>query len=108
MSFTLLSIDLDCEKNKDENPVYRIWLDGCLIVERSYWPDVDSHYIQEQLSFIDDDQEHCLQLEQVSSSGSVKIKSIKTHDGDTLESLDDSVCAVKIDNNTVSFKTPIR
>jgi len=46
-------------------PAYRIWVDGELMCERSFWPDPDKNIIRETVVLALEDGEHEMVLEQV-------------------------------------------
>jgi len=80
----MLSILVACEKTYvDVDPSYRIFIDDVLLVERVFWPTVPLHWIEERLTFEDDDQMHCGRIETVDSdAGTVGIVSLQCLDGD--------------------------
>ena len=49
-------------------PIYRLWLDGELICERSFWPNPDKHIIRETVIVELEDGQHEMILEQVDAS----------------------------------------
>jgi hypothetical protein len=49
-------------------PVYRLWIDGELICERSFWPNPDKHIIRETVIVALEDGQHEMILEQVDAS----------------------------------------
>lgn len=108
MSFTLLSIDLKChKKHEQDQPAYRLWLDGRLIVERRFWPSAE-RMIQEQLTFSDDDQDHCISLENVTEHNMITVQSVKSYNGDDLEKINPDDIDLHLDCNSITFKTPKR
>lgn len=108
MSFTLLSIDLKCHKkhNRDQ-PAYRLWLDGYLIVERRFWPNSEK-LIQEQLTFLDDNQLHQITVENVTEPSLVTVQSVKSYDGDDLAKISPDSLELEYNKDAISFKTPMR
>ena len=70
---TIVCMNIRCSKTyASVHPVYRIFLDGQLIVERRFWPETPDFYIQEQLTLSNSD----------GSTHSVKIKNVFTDRGE--------------------------
>jgi len=49
-------------------PVYRLWVDGELMCERSFWPNPDKQIIRETVIVALDQGDHMMKLEQVDAS----------------------------------------
>jgi hypothetical protein len=49
----------------DPPPVYRIFLDQQLVVERRFWPETPDYYIQEQLTLTNDNTKHTINIKNV-------------------------------------------
>lgn len=49
-------------------PVYRLWVDGELMCERSFWPNPDKHIIRETMMVELEDGQHEMVLESVDAS----------------------------------------
>ena len=49
-------------------PIYRLWVDGELMCERSFWPNPDKHVIRETVVLALTEGDHMLKLEQVDAS----------------------------------------
>ena len=53
----------------DHLPVYRLWVDGELMCERTYWIDANTHFIKEQIIVeLEDSLPHTLELERVTGT----------------------------------------
>lgn len=90
MSYTLVYLDIHCDKNNNkQHPVYRIFLDDQLIVERRFWPDTPDYFIQEQITLKDDGALHNIWVKNVFvDRGKIRLKSVNFFDGDTRKSLE--------------------
>lgn len=89
MSFTVVCIDIRCSKtSNDVDPVYRVFLDEHLVVERKFWPTAPDYYIQEQLTLCDDNQQHSVRVKNVfADRGEIYTHDITFFDGDTRAAL---------------------
>lgn len=85
MSYTVLALDFVCDKTqKDRFPIYRVYIDDVLIVERKFWPDSPLNFIQERFTFEDDDKTHTCRFENVDLElGTVSLQRAKLVDGDS-------------------------
>lgn len=62
-------------------PVYRLWVDGELMCERSFWPNPDKHIIRETMVVLLEQGEHEMMLEQVDASlGNTTLEQLMTTD----------------------------
>lgn len=89
MSYTVVCLNVYCTKTADgRDPVYRIFFDDQLIVERRFWPDTPDYFIQEQITIQDNDAEHSIWVKNVfGNRGKIKVDSVKLFDGDTRKPL---------------------
>ena len=63
---TVVCINVRCNKiTVDPPPVYRVFLDQQLVVERRYWPATPDYYIQEQLTLTNDGSKHTIKIKNV-------------------------------------------
>ena len=63
---TIVCMNIRCNKIvADPHPVYRIFLDGQLVVERRFWPETPDYYIQEQLTLTDDNNSHNIKIKNI-------------------------------------------
>lgn len=63
---TVVCVNIRCNKIVAEPaPVYRIFLDQQLVVERRFWPTTPDYYIQEQLTMANDSSGHSIQIKNV-------------------------------------------
>ena len=101
MSFTIVCVDIRCNKNSNcVDPVYRVFLDDHLVIERKFWPTTPDYYIQEQLTMKDDNQTHSIRVKNVfEDRGEIYVHDVKFVDGDTRAALnieclsqDDAYC----------------
>ena len=85
MSYTIACLNVMCVKNTDKrDPVYRIFLDDQLVIERRFWPETPDYFIQEQITLQDDDAEHSIWVKNVfGDRGRIGVQSVKFFDGDT-------------------------
>jgi hypothetical protein len=90
MSYTIACLNIHCVKTASEHdPVYRIFLDDQLIVERRFWPDAPDYFIQEQITLQDDDAEHSIWVKNVfGDRGRIRVHEVNFFDGDTRKPLD--------------------
>ena len=104
MSYTVVYLDIHCDKNNNEqHPVYRIFLDDQLIVERRFWPKTPDNFIQEQITLQDDDALHNIWVKNVfNDRGKIRVKSVNFFDGDTRKPID---LAVENLTGRYTFKT---
>ena len=107
MSHTIVAVDVYCEEKTETHPVYRIFLDGQLVIERIFWPVRDEFFIQEQLTMENDGTEHIINIDNVFGEfGKIKVKKVKFLDGNDkkvikLRSITDS-------QGTIKFTLPKR
>lgn len=89
MSYTVVCLDIHYVKSLVENdPVYRVFLDDQLVIERRFWPNSEEFYIQEQLTITDDENEHSIYAKNVfPDRGRIKIKKVSFFDGDSKKPL---------------------
>lgn len=89
MSYTKVKLDVICHKLAKQDPVYRLYLDGVLVVERKFWPEAPIYRIQEHLTLVDDDRQHSIKIENVYPHlGDVTMYEIQFVDGDDNEKID--------------------
>jgi len=63
---TVVCMDVRCNKlTVDPPPVYRIFLDNQLVVERRFWPETPDFLIQEQLTLTNLGSEHTIRIKNV-------------------------------------------
>lgn len=63
---TIVCMNIRCNKIvADPAPVYRIFLDQQLIVERRFWPETPDYYIQEQLTLTNNNSSHSIKIQNV-------------------------------------------
>lgn len=106
MSHTVLSITVACEKTYVEvDPRYRIFIDNVLLVERMFWPTVPLHWIEERLTFYDDNQSHTGRVEIVDpKQGEISIVHLQCFDGDSDQPLQEqNIWLDPMDSNKFSF-----
>lgn len=89
MGFTVVCIDIRCSKNSAaEDPVYRIFLDDQLVIERRFWPTTPDYYIQEQLTLHNTDAQHSIRIKNVfEDRGEIYVHDVTFFDGDTRDAL---------------------
>lgn len=105
MSFTIACIDVIGIKTKDD-PVYRVFVNDQLVVERAFWPDAPDYFIREQLTFFDNEQTYRIKVKNVfEDRGSIRVGNIKFIDGDTNELVD---ITAKKQNDVYTFTLPKR
>ena len=82
-------MDIRCNKIvADQPPVYRIFLDQQLVVERRFWPDTPDYYIQEQLTMINDGTAHHVQIKNVfNDRGEIFLHDVKFLNGKNKETI---------------------
>lgn len=86
MKYTLVCIDVRCDKTSRASPVYRLYLDNILIIERKFWVETPLYFIQDQLTVYNDNEYHTVRLENVRPElGNVFISKVKSFDADTQE-----------------------
>jgi len=101
MSHTIVAVDVYCEEKTETHPVYRIFLDGQLVIERIFWPVRDEFFIQEQLTMENDGKPHNISMVNVSEEfGKLKVKKFKFLDAESKKksntnSTPDGIGAVK-------------
>jgi hypothetical protein len=85
MSYTIVCVDIRCSKQSiDVDPLYRVFLDDHLVVERRFWPTTPDYYIQEQLTMLDDNCTHSIQIKNVfEDRGEIYVHDVTFVDGDT-------------------------
>jgi hypothetical protein len=85
MEFTVVCVDVRCNKNfNDRDPIYRIFLDDHLVMERRFWPTTPDFYIQEQLTLHNDNCEHTLRIKNVfPERGEIYVHNLNFFDGTT-------------------------
>jgi hypothetical protein len=80
-------INIRCNKLiKEIPPVYRIFLDNQLVVERKFWPKTPDYFIQEQLTLLknNNNTEHSITVKNVfEDRGDVFVHEINFFNGDT-------------------------
>ena len=63
---TIVCVNIRCNKIvADPPPVYRIFLNEQLVVERRFWPETPDYYIQEQLTLTNDNNSHSIKIKNV-------------------------------------------
>jgi len=89
MSYTVVCLDIYCTKISGRNdPVYRLFFNDQLIMERQFWPKTPDHYIQEQIMVEDNDTECSIWVKNMfSDRGRIRVDSVKLLDGDTRKPL---------------------
>lgn len=104
MSYTVASIKINANKvNENIDPVYRIFLDDQLIIERKFWADASKNSVLEVLTFDDDDKEHKIKIKNVfPDRGTFEFNKIEFSDGDNNENIDVEYTFV---DNVYTFKT---
>jgi hypothetical protein len=107
MSHTVVCLNIYCTKTADgRDPVYRLFLNDQLVVERRFWPKTPNNFIQEQITLNDNDTKCNIWLKNVfGNRGRIKIKSVKLFDGDTRKPLSSEVKNV---NGRYIFETAKR
>ena len=90
MSHTVVCLNIHCVKTDHlHDPVYRIFFNDQMIIERQFWPDSPDYFIQEQITVEDNDTECSIWVKNVfGNRGRIKVDSIKLFDGDTRKPLD--------------------
>lgn len=106
-SYTIVSIDIHCNKLLSNiHPVYRVYLDDQLIIERQFWPDTPDYFIQEHLTLKDDNNQHCVSVKNVfADRGNIEIHGVGFFDGNSRQPLN---YKAEINNNQVKFNLPKR
>jgi hypothetical protein len=104
MSYTIACLNIVCVKNTGKaDPVYRIFLDDQLIVERRFWPESPDYFIQEQITLQDDNAEHNIWVKNVyRDRGKIVVNTVKFFDGDNRAPID---LAVENLSGRYTFKT---
>lgn len=89
MSYTKIKLDIVCSKFAKQDPVYRLYLDSVLVIERVFWPESPIYKIQEHLTMKNDELSHTLEIENVYPHlGKFSLDSIAFVDGDHEQRLD--------------------
>jgi hypothetical protein len=85
MTYTIVCVNIRCNKlSAAVHPVYRIFLNNSLIIERRFWPDAPDYYIQEQITMTDDNDRHTITVKNVHSSrGDIYVHDVLFFDGNT-------------------------
>jgi len=89
MSYTTVCLNIYCAKTSDDRvPVYRVFFNDQLIIERQFWPKTPDYFIQEQITVQDNDNECSIWIKNVFvNRGRIKLTSVKLFDGDTRKPL---------------------
>lgn len=105
---TVISFSVRCIKSVGmKNPVYRIFLDKSLVVERPFWPKTPDYYIEEQLTMTNDDAAHSIYIKNIfADRGDIFIHDVKFLNGSDLTPVD--VNYTVIDSTGFIFKLPKR
>lgn len=108
MSYTVACFSIDCTKIlEDSDPVYRVFYDGQLVSERRFWPSVPDYRIQEQLTLLDDNRHHTVEIKNVfPDRGDITVERVEFFDGDTLKPVD--VYVQQDQKHRYTFKTQKR
>ena len=87
---TIVCMNVCCNKLiTDPHPVYRIFLDNQLIVERRFWPKTPDYYIQEQLTLSNTATEHTVKVKNVSKDrGEIFLHNVAFFNGNDRSLLD--------------------
>ena len=93
MSYTTVCLNIYCTKKSDgQDPIYRVFFNDQLIIERTFWPKTPDYFIQEQITVQDNDTECSIWIKNVfDNRGRVKLTSVKLLDGDTRKPLKSNV-----------------
>ena len=89
MTYAVVCLSIHCVKHSAKtDPVYRLFLDQQLVIERVFWPEAPDYYIEEQLTLHCDGTTHRLEIKNVLPDiGDFFIHDVKFHDGDTRQPL---------------------
>ena len=103
-TYTKLRLDIICNKLAQKDPVYRLYLDNVLIIERIFWPEAPIYRIQEHITMEDDDHQHHIKLKNVFPHlGDIGIHAVSFIDGDDQENID-IFCTFTPGENEFTFK----
>ena len=107
MSHTIIALDVYCEEKTETHPIYRVFLDDQLAVERPFWPDNEEYFIQEQLTMENDGKSHTISVVNVfEEHGQTKVKKVKFLDGAEKQVI--KVSSVNDGNGAITFTLPKR
>jgi hypothetical protein len=107
MSYTIICLNIHCIKNTGkQDPVYRLFLNDQLIIERKFWPSSPEYFIQEQITLNDDNENHVVWVKNVfGDRGRIRVDQVNFFDGDTRDLLKLPFDCL---NGRYSFKLPKR
>jgi len=76
MSVHTVSIDVYCHRNWDAGPVYRVYVDGDLLTERTWiWPAYET-YIKECIEVDVEPGRHSVRVENCSPTSTINFKNL--------------------------------
>lgn len=76
MERVALTIDVYCHKNWDRNPVYRVYVDGDLLTERTWiWPSYET-FIREHIEVEVDNGAHSVLVYNCSDDKNISFKNV--------------------------------
>ena len=105
---TVVCLNIRCNKrDKNIHPVYRIFLDDHLVIERRFWATAPDYFIQEQLTLNNDGNEHNIYVKNIFEDRG----EIYTHDVKFFNGEDKSRIEVEyefVDEKQFTFKLPKR
>ena len=107
MSYTVVCLNIHCTKTDSiYDPVYRIFFNDQLIIERKFWPETPDYFIQEQITVQDSDTECHVWVKNIfGNRGKIKVDSVELFDGDTRKPLKSEIKNV---SGRYTFKTAKR
>lgn len=81
---TIACVNIRCNKIiTNPPPVYRIFLNEQLVVERRFWPETPDYYIQEQLTLINNNSSHNIKIKNVfMDRGEIFVHDVNFFDGE--------------------------
>lgn len=85
MSYTIVCLNIYCVKNTGKpDPIYRVFLNDQLVIERRFWPTTPDYFIQEQITLHNDGAEHNIWVKNVfGDRGRIRVDAVKFFDGNT-------------------------